>query len=77
LVRFSKDQYKDNWQKRIAEDIVVVLGDIQHPINADGSVSLELAGPNAGDKKFVEHASLTEENRRKIMEFRLNQTQAN
>ncbi len=77
LVSFCKNEYKDRWQKRIAEDIVIVLNDMKHPVTADRAVSLELADPKSGEKKLIEHAPVTEGNRQKIMELRLKQKNVN
>jgi hypothetical protein len=46
-------------------------------MTADHAVSLELADPRSGEKKLIEHTPMTEHNRRKIMEIRLNQKSGN
>ncbi len=70
MMDFCQNTYKDLWQKRIAEDIVVVLSDMGHAPNANHSVSLELIDPKSGQQKTVDHAVMTEENRRAIISAR-------
>ena len=64
LLDFCKGKYKDAWQKRLTEDLVVVLEDMGHEINPDHTVSLTLVDPKTGIKKDVPHALMTAENRR-------------
>lgn len=71
MVAFCRGQYRDLWQKRIAEDLPIVLGDMNHPVNADHTVSLSLLDSQSGQTKTVEKAAMTEENRRAIMKVRL------
>ncbi|GEM_PF-3813440 len=68
LLKFCREKYNDNWQKRFAEDLVVVFSDMGHSINADHTVSLTLIDPKTGEKKNIDHAPMTEENRQKIHE---------
>ena len=71
MVAFSRGQYRDLWQKRIAEDLPIVLADMNHPANADHTVNLTLLDSHNGETKTVEKAAMTEENRREIMRVRL------
>ncbi len=74
MVNFCRSTYNDLWQKRIAEDIVAVLSDMGHAPNADHTVSLELIDSKTGQQNTVEHAVMTEENRRAIMSTHLSDT---
>jgi len=71
MVAFCRSQYRDLWQKRIAEDLPVVLAGMNHPVNADHTVSLTLLDARTGETKSIEKAAMTEENRRAIMRVRL------
>lgn len=70
ILTFCKSQYRD-WQKRIAEDLPVVLQDMKQPLKADHTVGLTLLDPNSGEKKLIANALMTEENRQAIMKTRL------
>ena len=50
-------------KKRFAEDLVIVLHDLGHPLAADHSVSLALMDPKTGETKQVDHALMTAANR--------------
>jgi RNA polymerase sigma factor (sigma-70 family) len=63
MLDFCRRQYKSQSQKRFAEDVVIVLSDMNHPLNANKTVSLTLIDPKSGEKKTVENASMTSENR--------------
>ncbi|HLX69034.1 MAG TPA: sigma-70 family RNA polymerase sigma factor [Verrucomicrobiae bacterium] len=71
MVAFSHAHYGDLWDKRIAEDIVVVLTDMGHAPDADHTVSLALTDPRTGERTAVAHALMTAKNREAIMEVRL------
>lgn len=75
VVAFSHDQYGNDWQKRIAEDLAALLTDMGHALNAEHTVSLELIDPKTREEKKVEHALMTPENRQAIMRTRM-QTKA-
>jgi hypothetical protein len=66
MLAFCKNHYGDRWQKRFAEDLVVVLGDMMHPINAEHTVNLTLVDAKTGEGKTVKDAPMTEENRAAI-----------
>jgi RNA polymerase sigma factor (sigma-70 family) len=66
ILDFCRRQYKDLWQKRVAEDLVAVLAEMGHSINGEHTVSLVLIDPVTGRAKNVDQAVLTEENRRAI-----------
>lgn len=66
MLEFCRGRYKDLWQKRFAEDLVIVLADMGHPVKAEKTVSLTLIEPNTGKKKTVEHAAMTKENRQAV-----------
>jgi RNA polymerase sigma factor (sigma-70 family) len=71
LATFCKNHYRDLWQKRFAEDLLVVLGDMKHPLNAEHTVNLTLLDSQTGEKKTVDNAPMTAENRQAIMQVRL------
>jgi RNA polymerase sigma factor (sigma-70 family) len=71
ILAFCHGQYRDLWQKRFAEDLVVVLADMKHPLNADHTVGLTLLDSATGEKKNIEKALMTAENRQAIMKIRL------
>jgi RNA polymerase sigma factor (sigma-70 family) len=66
LLDFCRRQYKDKWQKRFTEDLVVVLIQMGHPLNANHTVSLALIDPKSGENKMVERAIMTEKNRQAV-----------
>ena len=68
LLNFCRRQYKDKWQKRFTEDLVVVLIQMGHPLKADHTVSLALIAPKSGENKTVERAEMNEKNRRAVRE---------
>jgi hypothetical protein len=72
LIGFARQQYKDDWQKRLAEDMVVVLADMQHPVPADHTVSLTLIDGRTGDNKIIPNAPMTAHNRQLILQARIN-----
>jgi RNA polymerase sigma factor (sigma-70 family) len=68
MLDFCRLQYKNSWQKRFTEDLVVVLADMGHPISAEHTVRLTLIGPRSGEMRTVERATMTEKNRQAIHE---------
>jgi RNA polymerase sigma factor (sigma-70 family) len=66
MLDYCRHQYKRLWPKRLAEDTVAVLTDMGHPVDADHTVRLTLVDPKTGEKKIIEHASMTEENRQAV-----------
>jgi RNA polymerase sigma factor (sigma-70 family) len=69
LMAFAAAKYgKDMSEKRIAEDLVMVLQDIGHPVNQEHTVSLSLIVIKSGEKKNVDRALMTKENRRAVFE---------
>jgi RNA polymerase sigma factor (sigma-70 family) len=66
MLDFCQRQYKDLWQKRFAEDLAMVLADMGHPINAEHMVSLTLIDSKTGERKSIERANMTKENRQAI-----------
>jgi RNA polymerase sigma factor (sigma-70 family) len=66
LLDFCRTQYKYSWQIRVAEDLVVVLDEMKHPVNAEQTVSLTLIDTKTGVKTNIEHAAMTAENRRAV-----------
>jgi hypothetical protein len=66
ILGFCRTQYQDSWQKRLAEDLVVVLDEMKHPVNAEQTVSLTLIDTKTGVKTNIEHAAMTAENRRAV-----------
>jgi RNA polymerase sigma factor (sigma-70 family) len=71
ILAFSKNQYHELWQKRIAEDLPAVLMDMKHPLSAQHTVNLTLVDPATGEKKTVDNAPMTEANRQAVMKTRL------
>lgn len=65
ILQFSRDQYRDSWQKRVAEDLMVVLDEMGHPVDGD-KVSLTLVDPATGQSKEMADAKMTSGNRRLI-----------
>jgi RNA polymerase sigma factor (sigma-70 family) len=72
ILDFCRRQYKDEWQKRFAEDLLVVLADMGHPINGEHTVSLVLIDPATGQTNTVENAQMTAANRRAIHQSLVN-----
>ncbi|HZQ46464.1 MAG TPA: sigma-70 family RNA polymerase sigma factor, partial [Verrucomicrobiae bacterium] len=68
LLDYCRRQYPDKWQKRLAEDLVVVLNQMGHPLNPEHTVGLSLIDPKTGEHKTVERASMTEKNRQAVWE---------
>jgi RNA polymerase sigma factor (sigma-70 family) len=66
MLAFCRRQYKELWPKRFAEDLVVVLAQMGQPVNPEMTVTLTLIDPATGEKKTVERASMTKENRQAI-----------
>ena len=66
MLGFCRTQYQDSWQMRLAEDLVIVLDEMKHPVNAEQTVSLTLIDPKTGVKTNIEHAAMTAENRRAV-----------
>ena len=71
MVAFSHSRYGDSWERRISEDMLVVLTDMGHAPDADHTVSLALTDSKTSERKEIEHAPMTAENRRAIMKTRL------
>ena len=63
MLEFCRKHYGTLWQKRFAEDLVVVLGDMGHPINSDHTVDLTLVDTQTGAEKTIRGATMSEENR--------------
>jgi serine/threonine protein kinase/Flp pilus assembly protein TadD len=60
---------EDMVQKRFAEDLLVVLSAMGHPVRSD-TVSLALIDPQTGGQKVVKDAPMTAQNREAIMKDR-------
>jgi RNA polymerase sigma factor (sigma-70 family) len=71
VVAFCQNRYRDIWQKRFAEDLPVVLQEMNDPIHSDHTIGLKLLDSNTGQIKTIEHAPMNEENRQAIMKTRL------
>ncbi|HEX4341961.1 MAG TPA: sigma factor-like helix-turn-helix DNA-binding protein, partial [Verrucomicrobiae bacterium] len=68
VLAFCRQQYKPGMiEKRLIQDLPVVLSDMKHPANADNTVSLVLLNPTTRQSIAIEHAAMTIENRRAIM----------
>jgi len=66
MLGFCRRQYKRLWPKRLAEDLPTVLADMGHPVDASETVSLVLVDPKTGERKTIERASMTAENRQAV-----------
>jgi hypothetical protein len=63
VLDFSRSHYGNMWKKRFAQDLVVVLSDMGHPIPSDHTIALTLLDPATGQLKTVPNAPMTEKNR--------------
>jgi RNA polymerase sigma factor (sigma-70 family) len=64
ILDFCRHQYgADAAEKRFAEDLVVVLADLGHPMAADNTVKLTLSNPQTREKSEIAHAAMTKKNR--------------
>ena len=76
ILDFCRRQYGqpplgEGWaQKRFAEDLVIVLSDMKHPVSSDNTVSLTLVDPQTGQQKIIAHAPMTGKNRAAIFQDR-------
>jgi hypothetical protein len=68
IVRASRDNFGDLWEKRFAEDLVEVLWLIGH--QPKSQVSLQLRDPKSGQTLAFTDAAMTEANRRQIRDAR-------
>ena len=66
ILSFCKSNYRDAWQRRFAEDLVPVLNDMGHPINADNTVRLSLVDPASGKNDEIASAVMTLQNRQAV-----------
>ncbi len=65
--RYGKPPFGEEWaQKRFAEDLLVVLSDMGHPVRSD-TVSLTLIDPDTGAQKTEKQARMTKANRQKAI----------
>jgi hypothetical protein len=62
VLDYSRIHYGNLWKKRFAQDLVVVLSDMGHPIPADHTIALTLLDPATGQLKTVPNALMTEKN---------------
>ena len=68
---YGKPPQVEEWaQKRFAEDLVIVLADMKHPVKADNTVGLTLSDPHTGQQKVIAHAGMTEKNRKTVLHDR-------
>jgi len=69
--QYGQPPFGEGWaQKRFAEDLVIVLSDMKHPVSSDNTVRLTLVDPQTGQQKIIAHASMTGENRAAIFQDR-------
>lgn len=68
IIRFSRETYPRNWEKRFAEDLVEVL--TRMGSRPGKTASLLLRDPESGTTQRVERAPMTEENRLAVWEAR-------
>ncbi len=65
--RYGQPPFGEAWaEKRFAEDLLVVLSDMGHPVRSD-TVSLALIEPETGAQKIEKQARMTKANREAIM----------
>lgn len=76
VVKYCQAQYRDRWQKRFSEDIVPVLKDMGHPINAQHTVALSLIDSKSGQTVDAADAPMTEQNRAAIIDAELAEKQS-
>jgi len=76
MLDFCRKKYGGLWQKRFAEDLVVVLGDMGHPINAEHTVNLTLVDAKTSEAKTIKGAAMTEENRAAVRDALSSSTNA-
>ena len=76
MLDFCRKKYGGVWQKRFAEDLVVVLGDMGHPINAEHTVNLTLVDAKTSEAKTIKGAAMTEENRAAVRDALSSSTNA-
>ena len=65
IVEFAHDHYRDQWQKRCAEDLIATLAEMGHPVSGQ-TVSLSLVDPASGQSKDIADAKMTSENRNQV-----------
>ena len=66
--QYGRPPWGEVWaEKRFAEDLVVALSEMGHPVNPDDTVSLTLIDPQTGRQQVIAHAAMTEANRRAII----------
>jgi hypothetical protein len=68
IVRASRDNFGDLWEKRFAEDLVEVLWLMGH--KPKSQVSLQLRDPKSGQSVTITDAAMTEANRRQVRDAR-------
>jgi hypothetical protein len=66
VLDYSRIHYGNLWEKRFAQDLVVVLSDMGHPIPTDHTIALTLLDPATGQLQTVPNAQMTEKNRNGI-----------
>jgi hypothetical protein len=66
IMEYARNKYKDQWQKRFAEDLLTVLNNMGHPIMSEHSISLTLVDPQTGQSKDIDNAEMTAANRSAI-----------
>lgn len=68
---YGQPPFNEGWaEKRFAEDLVVVLSDMDHPVNSGNTVSLTLIDLQTGSQTIVPHALMTHRNRQAILQSR-------
>ena len=68
ILSFCRRQYGALWDIRFADDLMDVLADMNHPINADHTVAVTLVDPRTGRRNTVGHVPVTKVNRKDIVE---------
>jgi hypothetical protein len=76
MLDFCRKKYGGIWQKRFAEDLVVVLEDMRHPINAEHTVDLTLVDAKTSEAKTIKGAMMTEANRAAVRDALSSSTNA-
>jgi hypothetical protein len=68
ILESARQNFRDRWQKRFAEDLVEVLWAMGH--RPDQTVSLQLKDPKSKKTFTVDRAVMTHENRRQVWQAR-------
>jgi hypothetical protein len=68
ILDFCRRQYGSLWDIRFTEDLVDVLTEMNHPMNAAHTVTVTLLDPRTGQIRTVQNVPVTKENRKDVIE---------